>query len=66
MAPHGKQAGSASALLGTVQFGAAAMASVVVGLLHDGTALPMAGVIAGCGILALIAQRVLVPDRASV
>ena len=66
MAPHGDRAASASALLGTVQFGAAALASVLVGQLHDGTARPMAGVIAGCGLLALIAQRVLVPNRASV
>jgi DHA1 family bicyclomycin/chloramphenicol resistance-like MFS transporter len=66
LAPHGEHAGSASALLGTVQFGAAAMASILVGLLHDGTALPMAGVIAGCGILALIAQRALVPTQAIV
>ena len=64
LAPHGEHAGSASALLGTVQFGAAAIASILVGLLHDGTALPMAGVIAGCGILALVAQRALVPMQA--
>ena len=64
LAPHGEHAGSASALLGTVQFGAAAIASILVGLLHDGSALPLAGVIAGCGILALVAQRALVPMQA--
>ena len=50
--PAGERAGSASALLGTVQFSAAAIASVSVGVLYDGTARPMAGVIAACGVLA--------------
>src|SRR5262249_24074166 len=58
--PPGERAGSASALLGTVQFSAAAVASVTVGLLHDGSARPMAAVIAACGALALLAQRRLV------
>ena len=66
LAPHGEHAGSASALLGTVQFAAAALASILVGWVHDGTALPMSAVIAGCGILALIAQRALVPKQATV
>ena len=42
MAPFPEQAGSASALLGTVQFTIAAGAGAVVGATHDGTALPMA------------------------
>jgi MFS transporter, DHA1 family, multidrug resistance protein len=64
MGPQGERAGSASALLGTVQFSAAAIASVSVGVLYDGTARPMAGVIAACGILAALAQRLLVRERA--
>lgn len=53
MAPHGRIAGSASALLGTLQFVIGALSGMLVGLLSNGTALPMAGVIAGCGLAAL-------------
>jgi len=59
MAPFPERAGSASALLGTVQFTIAAIAGAVVGAAHDGTALPMAAVIAVCGVTAFAAQRVL-------
>jgi len=37
-----------SALLGAFQSATAAVMGALVGLLHNGTALPMAGVIAGC------------------
>lgn len=46
-------AGSASALLGCLQFSVAATAAALVGVLHDGTALPMALVISLCGALAV-------------
>lgn len=49
MAGQGEHAGSASGLLGSLQFSVAASASALVALLHDGTALPMALVIALCG-----------------
>jgi DHA1 family bicyclomycin/chloramphenicol resistance-like MFS transporter len=52
---QGSRAGSASALLGCLQFSLAAGAASLVGVLHDGTAMPMASVIAGCGILAVCA-----------
>jgi len=39
---HAGRAGSASALLGTLQFGCAAMGSALVGALADGTPRPMA------------------------
>lgn len=52
MAPHGKVAGSASALLGTIQSAVGAGSGILVGLLYNGTALPMAGVIAACVALA--------------
>ncbi|RMP47796.1 Multidrug resistance transporter, Bcr/CflA family [Pseudomonas savastanoi pv. retacarpa] len=45
------RAGSASALLGCLQFSVAAIAASLVGLLHDGTATPMALVISLCGVL---------------
>ena len=60
LAPFGDRAGSASALLGSVQFGIAAVAGAAVGLLHDDTAMPMAGVICVCGLAALAAHRALV------
>ncbi|HYL18045.1 MAG TPA: Bcr/CflA family multidrug efflux MFS transporter [Burkholderiales bacterium] len=59
MGPQGERAGSASALLGTVQFGAATLASMAVGFFHDGSARPMSAVIAVCGVLAVLAQRLL-------
>ncbi len=39
---HAAHAGSASALMGTIQFGLAAISGATVGLLSDGTARPMA------------------------
>ncbi|AZF35448.1 Multidrug resistance transporter, Bcr/CflA family [Pseudomonas sp. R4-39-08] len=50
---QGARAGSASALLGCIQFGVAAGAASLVGVLHDGTAMPMAMVISLCGVLAV-------------
>jgi DHA1 family bicyclomycin/chloramphenicol resistance-like MFS transporter len=59
MAGHPQRAGSASALFGVLQFGGATAASVVVGLLHDGTARPMGLVVAGSGVLGLAAYLAL-------
>ncbi|XVO88126.1 multidrug effflux MFS transporter [Pseudomonas palleroniana] len=53
MAGQGARAGSASALLGCIQFGVAAGAASLVGVLHDGTAMPMAMVISLCGVSAV-------------
>ena len=61
MGPHGSVAGSASALLGTMQFGIGALVGLVLGALQDGTAVPMALVIAGCGVLGWCARRFLAP-----
>ncbi|WP_275547173.1 Bcr/CflA family multidrug efflux MFS transporter [Pseudomonas sp. Marseille-Q0931] len=49
MAGQGRHAGSASGLLGSMQFSVAAGASALVAYLHDGSAMPMALVIALCG-----------------
>ena len=54
MAGQGAQAGSASALIGSLQFCVAAGASTLVGVLHDGSARPMALVITVCGLLAVM------------
>ncbi|MFL5800486.1 MAG: Bcr/CflA family multidrug efflux MFS transporter [Roseiflexaceae bacterium] len=59
MAPHGQIAGSASALLGTLQFVVGAGAGALVGVLYNGTALPMAGIIAICGVAALMTFQML-------
>lgn len=49
---HGEIAGTASALMGTLQFAVGAAAMAVVGLFFDGTSLPM---VAGIAIAAVIA-----------
>lgn len=54
MADQRANAGSASALLGSLQFAIAAAAAATVGALHDGTAVPMAAVISLCGLLAAV------------
>lgn len=61
LAEQGGQAGSAAALLGTLQFALAALSSAAVGLVQDASAVPMAAVIAICGALALAAHRWMVP-----
>jgi DHA1 family bicyclomycin/chloramphenicol resistance-like MFS transporter len=55
LAPHGAAAGSASALIGTLQFGLGAVTGWLVGALHDGTAVPMALGVAACGVAARLA-----------
>lgn len=50
---HGSVAGSASALLGMVQFGLGALAGAAVSAFNNGTAVPLGGVIAVCGVGAL-------------
>jgi DHA1 family bicyclomycin/chloramphenicol resistance-like MFS transporter len=57
MAPFPEKAGSASALLGSMQFAIAAVASAAVGFFDDGSAVPMAAVIAVCGLLAFVSYR---------
>jgi DHA1 family bicyclomycin/chloramphenicol resistance-like MFS transporter len=59
MAPHGKVAGSASALLGTFQFVLGAIAGSLIGGFSNGTAVPMAAVVAGCATTAFLANRLL-------
>jgi DHA1 family bicyclomycin/chloramphenicol resistance-like MFS transporter len=59
MAAHGAQAGSASALLGTIRFGISFFAGTAVGAFSDGSALTMGIVVAACGSAALLAYRLL-------
>ncbi|MCX7080220.1 MAG: multidrug effflux MFS transporter [Pseudomonas sp.] len=58
MSGQGARAGSASAMLGCLQFSVAAGAASLVGILHDGSAMPMAMVISLCGILAVTVAMV--------
>jgi len=59
MAAHGAQAGSASALLGTIRFGISFFAGTAVGAFSDGSALTMGIVIAVCGSAALLSYQLL-------
>ena len=53
-------AGTASALVGTIQFGLGALSGAAVGAFYNGTAVPMAAVIALTGLTSLLAHRLLV------
>jgi DHA1 family bicyclomycin/chloramphenicol resistance-like MFS transporter len=50
-----ERAGAASALIGSAAFGTGALASALVGAFHDGTAKPMAAVMAGALLLSAVA-----------
>jgi MFS transporter, DHA1 family, multidrug resistance protein len=65
MAPHGTVAGSASALLGSLQFVLGAIAGTLVGVLGNGTAVPFAGVIATCaaGAFVMHVWQTVAPSR---
>jgi MFS transporter, DHA1 family, multidrug resistance protein len=58
MKNHGKQAGLASALMGTLQFGCATLAGLMIGVWHDGTPLPLLTLLAICGGGAWLLNRV--------
>ena len=57
MAHFAALAGTASALLGTFQFGLGGLAGAVLGNWHDASGLPMAVVILGCILMANLAWR---------
>jgi DHA1 family bicyclomycin/chloramphenicol resistance-like MFS transporter len=59
MAPYAQRAGSAAALIGALQFVFGAVAGSLIGFLHNGTALPMAGVIALCAVSAFLVLQFL-------
>jgi len=63
MAPFGRNAGSASALLGLLQFGLAAVAAAIAGAFAHDSALPMALLIAGCAAAGALAYRLLLRVR---
>jgi len=55
LAPFATAAGSASALLGTIQYTLGATAGAFVGMFHNGTGLPMVLTMAGCSVIGTIA-----------
>lgn len=63
MAGHAAQAGSASALLGTMRFGLATMTGAAVGFFNDGSAHAMGIVMAFCGVAAWLLHRILIKTR---
>ena len=60
LASHGRMAGTASALNGSLGFLLATLAGSLVGLLHDGTGQPLALVMALCGTGAWLTHRLLI------
>lgn len=66
LANQKKSAGSASALMGTIQFTVSAICSSLISHLHNGTTMPMTGIMFGCSLLAVLLfqslQRKITPD----
>ncbi|CAN7391442.1 multidrug effflux MFS transporter [Rhizobium rhizogenes] len=60
---HGAIAGTASALMGTLQFVTAAVAMVIAAVFFDGTALPMVAGIALCAVAALLLTQATIARR---
>jgi DHA1 family bicyclomycin/chloramphenicol resistance-like MFS transporter len=60
MAGHARMAGFASALLGTLQWGIAAVSTILLGTIENASALPMAIVISVCATCALVVNLALV------
>jgi len=59
---HGSIAGTASALLGTLQMTVATSVMALAGLFANGKPLPMVGGIGGCAVIALLLTLVIVPS----
>lgn len=52
--PFTKSAGSASALLGSIQLSIGAVASILVSILHNNTKIPMIGIMAMCAVVSYL------------
>ncbi|WPU64096.1 Bcr/CflA family multidrug efflux MFS transporter [Peredibacter starrii] len=64
LAHQKKHAGSASALMGTIQFAVAGIISSLVSHFHNGTILTMTAIMCICGVLSYLAYLLLVKRRA--
>lgn len=60
---QGLKAGSASALLGTMQFSLSAISSGLVSYFHNGTLVPMTMIIGLCGMGAFVVFKLVVPKK---
>jgi DHA1 family bicyclomycin/chloramphenicol resistance-like MFS transporter len=60
---HGAIAGTASALIGTIQFVTGALLMVFVGTFQNGTALPMVAGIAACAAISMVFAQMSVHSR---
>jgi DHA1 family bicyclomycin/chloramphenicol resistance-like MFS transporter len=65
LAAYPQKAGSASALIGSFQLLLGAVASSLVGVLGSGSAVPLAAVMAGCGVLAFLVTQTAIRRPAS-
>ena len=63
LANHGRIAGMASALLGTLQFSMAAVAILILGAINSTTPLPMSATICVCGILGVVTHLSMLDGR---
>ena len=63
LANQAAHSGSASALLGTIQFALAACASFLIGKIHDGSVVAVVLIVGSCGILAFATQQILKERR---
>jgi DHA1 family bicyclomycin/chloramphenicol resistance-like MFS transporter len=63
LANHGHVAGMASALLGTLQFSMAAIATLALGAIDSTTAFPMAAMICACGMLGAVTHLLLMRGK---
>jgi DHA1 family bicyclomycin/chloramphenicol resistance-like MFS transporter len=63
LANHGRIAGMASALLGTLQFSMAAFSVLILGAINSVTAVPMSVAICACGLLGAASHLVLIRDN---
>jgi DHA1 family bicyclomycin/chloramphenicol resistance-like MFS transporter len=61
LATHGQRAGTASALMGALQFGLATLAGAAMGLGHGASPAPLAWIMAACALAAWATRRVLIP-----
>ena len=57
MEPFAKHAGTASALMGSIQMAAGALGSALVSYFHNGTALPMAVLLFASALVSLVLQK---------
>ncbi|NTV96547.1 MAG: multidrug effflux MFS transporter [Thiobacillus sp.] len=60
MATHGQRAGTASALMGALQFGLATLAGTVMGLGHGASPAPLAAIMSACALAGWWVHRTLI------